>query len=161
MLFRSVCTVLLASAQLAVGTPVQSLSNGLSTRQAEDANNTVIATPPTCVQGLITPFSKSDLESLRTWMEETDPNSNDFIGKGGWYQWTLGSVKICNYNTNPNGTTDVNLNHKEIGRCLEDINVEREDRKSTVSKVYYLLVESATYRLYVSSSNEEGLTEAS
>lgn len=84
MLFTSLCAALLATAQLAIGGPVQSQGDALFKRQ----------TQPTCVQGLIIPYSKQDLEYLRTWLLETDPNTNDFIGKNGWFQWTLGSVKV-------------------------------------------------------------------
>lgn len=87
MLFTSVFTAILAAAQLASGTPVYSENGVLSTRQVD-------TTHPTCVQGLITPFNKTDVEALRTWFLTQTPDANDFIGAGGWYTWELGSARV-------------------------------------------------------------------
>jgi hypothetical protein len=89
MLFASVCTAVLAAASFAVATPVQSeggILTTLNTRQQLQA--------PSCVQGLIKPYSKADLESLQDWFLNTTPDVDDNIEPNGWFTWTLGSARV-------------------------------------------------------------------
>lgn len=87
MFFASVWTALLAAAQLASGTPVYSESGVLSIRQID-------TTHPTCVQGLILPYNKTDVEAMQSWFLTQTPDANDYIGAGGWYTWELGSARV-------------------------------------------------------------------
>ena len=89
MLFTSICTALLAAANFATATPVASeggVLTTLHTRQAWQA--------PTCVQGLILPYNRTDLEFMRNWFLTQSPDDNDPIGPNGWYTWTLGSLRV-------------------------------------------------------------------
>jgi hypothetical protein len=87
MFFTSACTALLAAAHLASGTPVHSENGVLSIRQVD-------TTHPTCVQGQLTPFNKTDVEYMRTWFLTQTPDANDFIAAGGWFTWTLGNARV-------------------------------------------------------------------
>ena len=88
MLFASVCTAVLAAASFAVATPVQSEGGLLTTLNTRQQVQTA-----TCVQGLIYPYSKAELDSLRDWFLTT-PDANDTIGPNGWFTWTLGTTRV-------------------------------------------------------------------
>lgn len=139
MLFTSVFTAILAAANFAAATPVHSDGGIIHTMQARQA----MWQDPTCVQGLITPFNKTDLEAMRSWFDNQSPDGNDFIGSRGWFTWSLGSTRVsakafqernrwvresvvdtlqvCIYNTNPNGTKDETVSHKAHSQCLEQV----------------------------------------
>ncbi|KAF1971744.1 hypothetical protein BU23DRAFT_555592 [Bimuria novae-zelandiae CBS 107.79] len=113
MLFTSICTALLAAANYAVATPVKP--------QGGTPNSLNTPSDATCVNGLITPYSKTDLENMRKWFVEQSSNGTDFIRAGSWYTWTLGTTRLCIYNTSPNSTQDEYISHKAHAQCLEKV----------------------------------------
>ena len=89
MRFTSISTALLAAANFAVATPVQSEGGVLTTLKTRQQWQN-----PVCVQGLIYPYSKKDLNDLRNWFLTETPDVNDHVGINGWFTWTLGSLRV-------------------------------------------------------------------
>lgn len=104
MLTTPIFLILFAAARMVFGSPIQpdlaipwTGTTSLSSEQLNVRSETLALDDTYCVQGLIIPFEKSDLESMRSWLAEAQPNAVDTVQANSSMSWTLESARVNSF----------------------------------------------------------------